>query len=323
MMRTIQSWLIAITIPILYAVLLRWLFNNDLLKEFPLALMSVSFLGGVPFGIGYLTIWLSDIEKVQSRKYCATAPWIPILVFMVITIAWKVEGLACWIMILPIWFIISTIAGAIAGGRRRRKHNDSQKLQSSWVLLLPLLCAPLERLIPQHTVRYEAYTYKDIQASPASIWSNVVRVRPISEAEDYGWLTRMLGFPRPIRAELDYTGVGGSRQAIFSKGLVFMEVVTEYADQQKMHFTIKADANAIPPTAMDKHVVIGGEYFDVLDGTYRLEELGNGRCRLHLYSHFALKTDFNQYASLWAGWIMKDIQNNILQVIQTRCQQNL
>lgn len=74
---------------------------------------------------------------------------------------------------------------------------------------------------------------------------------------------------------------------------------------------------------MDKHVVIGGEYFEVLDGTYRLEDLGNGRCRLHLYSHFALKTDFNFYASLWAGWIMKDIQNNILRVIQTRCHQNL
>jgi len=34
-------------------------------------------------------------------------------------------------------------------------------------------------------------------------------------------------------------------------------------------------------------------------------------------------TDFNFYARLWAGWIIKDIQNNILQVIQTRCQQNL
>jgi hypothetical protein len=242
---------------------------------------------------------------------------------MAITLLWKIEGLACWVMILPIWFAVSAIAGLIAGARRRRRHNDSQRLQSSWVILLPLLCGPLEGLIPHHTIRYEAYTYKDIQASPAAIWSNVVRVRPISEAEDHGWLTRTLGFPRPIRAELDYTGVGGSRQAIFSKGLVFMEVVTDYAEQQKMHFTIKADPRAIPPTAMDKHVVIGGEYFDVLDGTYRLEELGNGRCRLHLYSHFVLKTDFNFYASLWAGWIMKDIQNNILQVIQTRCQQNL
>jgi NAD dependent epimerase/dehydratase family enzyme len=41
--------------------------------------------------------------------------------------------------------------------------------------------------------------------------------------------------------------------------------------------------------------------------------------RLHLYSHFTLKTDFNFYAGWWAGWIMKDIQNNILQVIKTRC----
>jgi hypothetical protein len=322
MIRTIQSWLITMTIPVLYAAVLRWLFDSELLqKELPIALMSVSFLVGVPFGMGYLTVYLSDIGKIRNKRYCATASWIPILTFMAITLLWKIEGIACWVMILPIWFAVSAIAGLVA--RRRRLHNDSQKLQSSWVILLPLLCGPLESLIPHHTVRYEAYTCRDIQASPATIWSNVIRVRPISEAEDRGWLTRTLGFPRPIRAELDYAGVGGSRQAIFSKGLVFMETVTEYAEQEYMHFSIKADPHAIPPAAMDKHVVIGGEYFDVLDGTYRLEQRGNGIYRLHLYSHFVLKTDFNLYARLWAGWIMKDIQNNILQVIQTRCQQNL
>ncbi|WP_431211929.1 hypothetical protein ACQ86N_40115 [Puia sp. P3] len=138
MMRTIQSWLIAITIPVLYAVLLRWLFDNDLMGAFPIALMSISFLGGVPFGVGYLTIYLSDIEKVQNKKYCAMAPWVPMVVFMIITLVWQVEGLACWLMILPIWFGVSTIGGLIAGARRRRKHNDSQKLLSSWVVLLPL-----------------------------------------------------------------------------------------------------------------------------------------------------------------------------------------
>ena len=30
-----------------------------------------------------------------------------------------------------------------------------------------------------------------------------------------------------------------------------------------MVFSIKADPHAIPSTTMDKHVVIGGDYFDV------------------------------------------------------------
>jgi len=56
---------------------------------------------------------------------------------------------------------------------------------------------------------------------------------------------------------------------------------------------------------------------------HHLDYTGAGGSHMHLYSHFVFKTDFNFYSSLWAGWIMKDIQNNILQVIQTRSQRNL
>lgn len=322
-MRTIISWLIALTVPVAYAVIARILFDNHLLPEIPLSVMSISFLGMVPYGIGYLTVALSDMKQVQSPGYCIAAPWAPVFVFMVITLVWKIEGFGCWVMILPIWLIVSSLAGAFTGARKRKARDNSQKLQGSWVLFLPILCSQAERLLPHLPARYEAYTSMEIQAPPEKIWSNVVRVSPIAEKEDHGYLTRILGFPRPIRAELNYAGVGGSRQAIFSKGLVFEEIVREYEEERKMHFTIKADPHSIPPTAMDEHVVIGGEYFDVLDGTYQLEKISEGRYRLRLYSHFVLKTRFNFYASWWAGWIMKDIQNNILGVIKTRCQENL
>lgn len=69
---------------------------------------------------------------------------------------------------------------------------------------------------------------------------------------------------------------------------------------------------------MDEHIVIGGKYFDVLDGTYELEQLNDSTCRLHLYSHFRMSTTFNAYASIWGKWIMQDIQDNILQVIKNR-----
>lgn len=137
---------------------------------------------------------------------------------------------------------------------------------------------------------------------------------------DKGWLTKSLGFPRPVKAELNYLGVGAYREAIFTNGLVFHETVTDYEDKKKMVFTIKANPHEIPSTTMDEHVVIGGNYFDVLNGTYELEKLDDNTYRLHLYSHFKLTTTFNFYASWWAKWIMKDIQNNILQVEKQRAE---
>jgi hypothetical protein len=87
-----------------------------------------------------------------------------------------------------------------------------------------------------------------------------------------------------------------------------------------MVFSIKAYPYEIPSTTMDKHVVIGGQYFDVLNGTYELEKLNEKTYRLHLYSQFKLTTTFNFYASWWVRWIMKDIQNNILQVVRQRAE---
>jgi len=223
-------------------------------------------------------------------------------------------------MILPVFLILAILGGSLAARYKMRRADRKSKLKVSIILCMPFILSAMEVHLPDLPARYEAYTSIDIRAPADSIWNNVIRVRTISPQQDHSTVTNWLGFPRPIRAELNYSGVGGSRQAIFSKGLVFQEVVREYQPERKMRFSIKADPHAIPSTTMDEHIVVGGDYFDVLDGTYELEPLSNGLYRLHLYSHFVLKTHFNFYASWWAGWIMKDIQNNILQIIQTRCQ---
>ena len=85
-----------------------------------------------------------------------------------------------------------------------------------------------------------------------------------------------------------------------------------------MTFSIKAYPYEIPSTTMDKHIVIGGQFFDVLNGTYELVPLGNGDYKLNLYSHFRMNTTFNFYAGWWGKLIMCDIQNNILRVIKQR-----
>jgi len=319
MNKKLKTWLIVLSIPIAYALFIRIVFGIWFFESF-FKVMSLSFLVGLPFGVGYLTILLSPMEKVRRRSYQLLAPMAPILAFFLITLLLSIEGWACWLMILPAFLILSMLGGLVAAYWRLRKERKENKLKVSIILCLPFLLSSVEHYIPHPFTRCEAYTYIDIHAGADTIWNNVVRVRAIDPRQDHGTLTNFLGFPRPIRAELNYAGVGGSRQAIFSKGLVFEEVVSEYEPQKKMHFSIKADPHSIPSTTMDQHIVIGGDYFDVLDGTYELEKLNVKHYRLHLYSHFILKTNFNFYASWWAGLIMKDIQNNILQVIQTRCQ---
>jgi uncharacterized protein (TIGR01777 family) len=312
--------LLVMAIPLLFGLVMRFLFGIDSWNSL-LSVMSVSFLFLVPFVIGVLTIFFSPLESIKSINYRIFMPWLPILALLTLTLAFAMEGWACWIMALPLFLPCASLGGLTMGYFRLKKHKN-EKTFVSVLVLLPFLASPVEQAIGSIPGRYEAYTFIDIHAAKrAQIWDNVTRVRVIDPEQDKGTLTRALGFPRPIRAELNYNGVGAYRKAIFSKGLVFHEGVESYLDQRSMHFSIKAYPYEIPSTTMDKHVVIGGDYFDVLDGTYVLQQLAPGTYRLHLYSHFKLSTTFNFYASWWAGWIMRDIQDNILQVIKQRAEQ--
>lgn len=129
-----------------------------------------------------------------------------------------------------------------------------------------------------------------------------------------------MGFPDPVEATLSHEGVGGVRRAGFEGNVLFTETIDEWVDKRKLSFTIVANTEEIPPTTMDEHMIVGGKYFNVLRGTYAIEDLGDGSCRLHLRSDHVAITDFNAYASLWGGIIMGDIQERILKVIKARCE---
>jgi len=309
--------LLVIGVPTAYAVLLRIFFGADSVESL-YTVMSMTFLLCLPTIVGALTIYSSSIENVRRLAYRFFMPWVPILIFFLLTMAVALEGWACWIMVLPLFLLAGSIGGLVGGYFKLKKKDN--KIYVSILTLLPLLLAPIEKMTGAIPGTYKAYSSIDINAPAGTIWDHVTRVREIPLNQDKGWLSRRLGLPRPVKAELDFLGIGAYRKAIFTNGLVFHETVTEYIDQKKMVFDIKAHPNEIPSTTLDEHVLIGGEYFDVLKGTYELEKLDQHTYRLHLYSHFKLTTTFNFYASWWARWIMKDIQNNILQVQKRRAE---
>ena len=315
MKRKTRNTLIAIGIPTLYALILRLLFGVDDWKGL-FSVMSVTFLFLLPTILGALSVYLSSHQNAKSLTYRVLFPWVSLFLFLIITLAFAVEGWACWLMILPVFMVASSIGGLIGGYLKTKSNND--RLNISLLFLLPFLIVPVENMIETIPSTYKAYTYIDIDAPVEKIWDNVTRVKEIPIEKDKGFLTKILGFPRPVKANLNYEGVGAYREAIFTKGLVFHETVTEYKDNKRMVFDIKAYPHEIPSTTLDEHVVIGGDYFEVLSGTYELENLPNGKNRLHLYSFFKMNTNFNFYAGWWGKLIMKDIQNNILQVEKER-----
>lgn len=312
---------------ILYGLLNRVLFHSHVEPSSSSAwypvfmIMSFSFLFLVPAALGFIVVWFDRRERRWSRMLFG--PWISALIMTLCTVALQLEGWICVIFALPAILFMASLGGVIAGFVRPQVATDGGKrLCVAAVALLPFIASPLESLRARSNELRTVACAIDIAATPAQVWKQIRSVPRITEAEhSFSWHHRV-GFPRPTEAVLEGTGVGSVRYARFEGNLLFVEKVTEWEENRRLSFSIKADTANIPPTTLDEHVIVGGPYFDVLHGTYWIEPLGPDRVRLHLASDQRLSTSFNAYAAWWTEWVMADLQDYILRIIKARAERD-
>lgn len=312
---------------ILYGLLNRVLFHSHVEPSSSSAwypvfmIMSFSFLFLVPAALGFIVVWFDRRERRWSRMLFG--PWVSALIMTFCTVALQLEGWICVIFALPAILFMASLGGVIAGFVRPRVTSDGGKrLCVAVVALLPFIASPLESLRARSNEIRTVACAIDIAATPAQVWKQIRSVPRITEAEHtFSWHHRV-GFPRPTEAVLEGTGVGSVRFARFEGNLMFVEKVTEWEENRRLSFSIKADTANIPPTTLDEHVIVGGPYFDVLHGTYWIEPLGPDRVRLHLASDQRLSTSFNAYAAWWTEWVMADLQDYILRIIKARAERD-
>ena len=282
-------------------------------------LMTLTFIVLVPFIIGMVTAYQNEKIHKASRIVALLMPVASIIGVILISFLFKLEGLICSLMAIPIFAVMALIGGYVG---IKLFYRDPNRISISIMMLMPLFIAPLEDHLGLSTKVFEQRTSIVIEADAAEVWKKITRVDLISQDENTLSLFQFLGFPRPLEATLDTVVVGGVRIARFDRGLFFTETITELDPLKVLAFSIETDPASIPPSALDEHVMVGGNYFDVLEGRYELYPIGTDSIRLDLTSRFRLSTDFNFYSGPWSQWIMSDIQENILGVIKNRCERS-
>jgi hypothetical protein len=291
-------------------------------KAFPnssaFAVMSLAFVVLTPLAMGFVTIFLAERKQPQKISVWLLVPWIPVLAGEATALLALWEGLICIVFFTPIALLASSLGGVSAGPIVRYGMRRSANVSAACVLCLPLVVGIFEeRFLAQKQVRQVESTI-EIQARPEVVWRNIERVPRISPAELSNSWSHAIGFPNPIEATLSYEGVGGIRHATFDGGILFTETIDVWDPQHLLGFSIRANADQIPPTTLDEHVVVGGRFFDVLYGEYVLEPLPRDRTELILLSRHRVSTDFNWYAHLWTDAVMRDLQMRILLVVKHR-----
>ena len=311
--RPTRPYLIGVLIGAAYGISARLLAEGPTSLRQLFGVMTVGFLIVVPIVIGYLTV--REVES-PSRLVCFFAPWPACLVTVAVAMLLGIEGMICVVLALPAMLLLSSVGGFIGGSGRVRRTRGALPV----LLVLPYVVAPFERGRDLPARLATTRTTIDVAAPVQTIWPLVASVDTIRPAEERPALYTLIGFPHPVSAVIDRYGVGGVREARFSKGLRFTERVTDWIPGRRLSFTIRANTAEIPRTTLDEHVTIGGPYFDVLQGTYELLPLPDGKVRIVLSSEHRLSTPFNAYAVLWTQAIMRSIQSNILEIVKARAE---
>lgn len=318
----VSLWL-GLAAGILYGVAARVVFTYHRFEDVFYGVMSIGFIVLVPLTLGVLTVYFGSKQKRRSWAYWIFMPWVPCVILMATALLIGWEGSICILMALPIFLVLSSFGGLIVGLSIRSNLVDQKSYPLlTFFILLPFVFGAIERHLGLPDSIRTVETQITINASPQKVWENIIRVREIKPAEQRRSMFHLIGFPRPVEATLSREGVGGVRHATFEGGVLFVETIDKWEPEKELSFGIKADTKSIPPTTLDEHVTIGGPYFDMLEGTYRLERVNDNQVVLHLSSKHRLSTRINFYAGLWTSYIMRDIQDNILGVIKQRCEAN-
>lgn len=320
--RNRSAILIGVIAALVYGIVTRLAFGANIAEGF-LSTLTWGFLTFMPLAIGALTVFFAPQELRTSYKYAFLTPLISGTVFLIIIVALAFEAIICLVMAAPIFYLVTSLGGGITCwflrqvDKLRSGKKRSQYVFLATLLLAPYLITPIENQMPASDSIRKVSNQITINASPEIVWQHIIRVPAIEPEEHYFSLFHAFGVPKPIEATLSQEGIGGVRHASFESGLVFVETITNWRDQERISFTIDPDTQANLPAPFNG---IGKKHFDVIDGTYVIEPISENQVILHLSSTHRLSTHMNAYGGLWTDFIMSDLQNYILQIIKERAE---
>lgn len=296
--------ILAGAILVLYAILLALGVNS----------VSTAFLIVFPLGSG--AVIMKYRPEGRMRGFARSLLWL-IGVMVLATLGAFIsglEGLICITMAaVPIFL------GALVGGliyilvlRWRAESKGALKIAVLPVILLGLLALPPSKPTT-HTIRNDIV----IDAPAALVFSMIKSIPDIAPQEVETRLTHLLGARKPTAAIWEERPQGARRHSHWGDEIHFIENITQIEPDTRIAWDFEFPEGWIADGIEDPHVKVGGRYFNVLSGEYRLTE-ANGQTRLTLTTTTYDASGLGAYAEFWHRYFFTDFHEVILNVVKQR-----
>jgi hypothetical protein len=276
----------------------------------PYAAMTISLILGSPILVSVITVYMAERIARRTWGYYFAAPFMANLLYVLGTLIFDVEGWICAILVVPLFAMVGGLVGLVMGAICRFTHWPRRAIVSS-VAILPLVGGAFEhRVAATDTARVQQREVF-IPAAPADVWRVLVDTRDIRPAEvDDAWMYR-IGVPTPHAGVGEFRDGEHLRHITMGKGVHFDQVATDWEESRRVSWRYRFAEDSFPPGALDDHVRIGGQYFDVSQCTYSLTPVDGGT-RLAIRMDYRVSTHFNWYAGPIADWLVGDFAEVIL-----------
>lgn len=302
----------------LLGIALRLVFSGGPNEE--LSTMSASFVLLAPTAVGAVTVYVAELRERRTWSYYFGTGALANLLFVVGTFMFMLEGLICVIIAAPLFALLGGLAGLLAGAACRLTRHWMRPAVYC-LTALPLLLGSVESKLP---VPREISTVErsiTIAAQPADVWAQLTTAPSIRPVEIEDGLIYRIGVPLPESA---VTGVGTAGEVVrhirMGKGIQFDQVAADWEPGRRVRWVNRFTPDSFPPRALDDHVRIGGEYFDVIDAEYALQPGAGGTTSLHVAISYRVSTRFNWYAGRVAELLVGNFEETALRFYARRAE---
>ncbi len=281
--------------------------------------VSITYIFSLPIILGAIPVLLSTKEQLRSYKSYLLMPWGITLTFFFLCYIMRFDGMICLVVIVAPFLILGTLGAFVYRLFKLKAKGKGTSLYVS--LLIPLIVFIMEENIQPINEFHTVVNTIEVESDRNNVWKNIKNIESIKGEEIEPHFIHLIGIPKPLNGLLDKETVGGIRTIVWEKGLKFEEKITTWDEGYGFSYNINVDSNSIPPTTLDEHVMIGGKYFDVVAGSYRIVPQETNRCLVELSCTYRVTTNFNFYGKVWADYIISDFNTMILEVLRNRSEQ--
>lgn len=161
--------------------------------------------------------------------------------------------------------------------------------------------------------RYQIEQMTAVYASAELVWQHVTEVDIASF--EHPAMFALLGIPKPLRAEITKSGVGGKRVAFFENGRTFTQTITTWQPHTQYDFTFQASPNFRVGYLLN----LADGPFQMTSGSYRIMPDGNG-VQLFLASTYQLRGFWGWCLAWPVRWVLNGFQRYLLRGIQANAE---